>query len=32
VDWACSLQETKKWFRWPKLVLRVHPDNHFRNG
>jgi hypothetical protein len=29
VDWACSLQKTKKWFRWKKLVLCMHPDNPF---
>src|SRR5688572_33300232 len=29
VDWACSLQKTKKWFRWQKLVLCMHPDNPF---
>jgi hypothetical protein len=32
VDWACSLRKTKKWFRWQKLVLCMHPDTHFRNG
>jgi hypothetical protein len=32
VDWACSLQKTKKWFRWQKLVLCMHLDTHFRNG
>jgi hypothetical protein len=21
VDWACSLQKTKKWFRWQKQTL-----------
>src|SRR5687767_13308185 len=26
VDWACSLRKTKKWFRWQKLVLCMHPD------
>jgi hypothetical protein len=29
VDWACSLRKTKKWFRWQKLVLCMHPDNRF---
>jgi hypothetical protein len=24
VDWACSLQKTKKWFRWQKRVLCMH--------
>jgi hypothetical protein len=32
VDWACSLRKTKKWFRWQKLVLCMHPDTSFRNG
>jgi hypothetical protein len=32
VDWASSLQKTKKWFRWQKLVLLCTPDTHFRNG
>jgi hypothetical protein len=32
VDWACSLRKTKKWFRWQKLVLCMHPDTRFRNG
>jgi hypothetical protein len=32
VVWACSLQKMKKWFRWQKLVLRMHPDTRFRNG
>jgi hypothetical protein len=32
VDWACSLRKTKKWFRWQKLVLCMHPDNRFQNG
>jgi hypothetical protein len=32
VDWACSLQKTKKWFRWPKLVLCMNPDTRFWNG
>src|SRR6187455_3262366 len=32
VDWACSLRKTKKWFRWQKLVLCMHPDNRIRNG
>jgi hypothetical protein len=32
VDWACSLRKTKKWFRWQKLVLCMHPDSRFRNG
>jgi hypothetical protein len=31
VDWACSLRKTKKWFRWQKLVLCMHPDTRFRN-
>jgi hypothetical protein len=25
VDWAYSLRKTKKWFRWQKLVLCMHP-------
>jgi hypothetical protein len=25
VDWACSLRKMKKWFRWRKLVLWMHP-------
>src|SRR5688572_2021486 len=32
VDWACSLRKKKKWFRWQKLVLCMHPDTRFRNG
>jgi hypothetical protein len=32
VDWACSLRKTKKWFRWQKLVLCMHPDTRFQNG
>jgi hypothetical protein len=32
VDWACSLQKTKKWFRWKNLVLCMHHDTRFRNG
>jgi hypothetical protein len=32
VDWACSLRKTKKWFRWQKHVLCMHPDTRFRNG
>jgi hypothetical protein len=24
--------KTKKWFRWQKLVLCMHPDNRFQNG
>jgi hypothetical protein len=31
VDWASSLQKTKKWFRWQKLVLCMTPDTRFRN-
>jgi hypothetical protein len=31
VDWACSLRKTKKWFRWQKSVLCMHPDTRFRN-
>jgi hypothetical protein len=30
-DWACSLRKTKKWFRWRKLMLCMHPDTRFRN-
>src|SRR5688572_739243 len=29
VDWACSLRKTKKWFRWQKLVLCMHPTPIF---
>jgi hypothetical protein len=29
VDWACSLRKTKKWFRWQKLVLYMHPRQPF---
>jgi hypothetical protein len=32
VDWACSLRKTKKWFRWQKPMLCMHPDNRFQNG
>jgi hypothetical protein len=32
VDWACSLRKTKKWFRWQKLMLCMHPDTRFCNG
>jgi hypothetical protein len=32
VDWACSLRKTKKWFRWQKLKLCMHPDTRFWNG
>jgi hypothetical protein len=32
VDWACLLRKMKKWFRWQKLVLCMHPDNRFQNG
>jgi hypothetical protein len=32
VDWACSLRKTKKWFRWQKRVLCMHPDTRFWNG
>jgi hypothetical protein len=32
VDWTCSLRKTKKWFRWQKLMLFMHPDTRFRNG
>jgi hypothetical protein len=32
VDWACSLRKMKKWFRWQKLVLCMHPDTRFQNG
>jgi hypothetical protein len=32
VNWACSLRKTKKWFRWQKHVLCMHPDNRFQNG
>jgi hypothetical protein len=32
VDWAGSLWKTKKWFRWPKLVLCMHPYTRFLNG
>jgi hypothetical protein len=32
VDWACSLQKTKKLIRWQILLLCMHPDTHFHNG
>jgi hypothetical protein len=32
VDWACLLRKTKKWFRWQKRVLCMHPDTRFWNG
>jgi hypothetical protein len=32
VDWACSLRKTKKWFRWQKLMLCMHPHTRFWNG
>src|SRR5688572_17340444 len=32
VDWACSLRKTKKWFRWQKLVLCMHPTPGFGIG
>jgi hypothetical protein len=32
VDWAWLLWKTKKWFRWQKLVLCLHPDTRFWNG
>jgi hypothetical protein len=32
VDWACSLRKTKKWFRWQKLVLCMHPTPVFGMG
>ena len=32
VDWACSLQKNKKWFRQNKLIPCIHPDTRFRNG
>jgi hypothetical protein len=32
VGWACSLRKTKKWFRWQKLVLCMHPDNRVQYG
>jgi hypothetical protein len=32
VDWARLLPKMKKWFRWQKLVLWMHPDTRFRNG
>jgi hypothetical protein len=32
LDWACSLRKTKKWFRWQKLMLCMHPDTRFWNG
>jgi hypothetical protein len=32
LDWACSLRKTKKWFRWQKLLLCMHPNTRFRNG
>jgi hypothetical protein len=25
VDWACSVWKSKKWFRWQKLMLCMHP-------
>jgi hypothetical protein len=32
VDSACSLRKMKKWFRWRKLVVCMHPDTRFWNG
>ena len=32
VDWACSLQKHKKWFRLHKLLPCMHRDTYFRNG
>jgi hypothetical protein len=32
VDWACLLRKTKKWFRWQKLVLCMHPTPVFGIG
>src|SRR5688572_13458515 len=32
VEWACSLRKTKKWFRWQKLVLCMHPIPVFGMG
>ena len=32
VDWACSLRNKKKWFRWHKRMPCMHPDTRFRNG
>jgi hypothetical protein len=32
VDWACSLWKMKKWFRWQKLMLCMHPNTRFRKG
>ena len=32
VDWACSLQKNKKWFRGHKLMPCIHSETRFRNG
>jgi hypothetical protein len=32
VDSACSLQKTKKWFRWQKHMLRMQSDTRFPTG
>ena len=32
VDWACSLQKNKQWFRGHELMPCIHPDTRFRNG
>jgi hypothetical protein len=32
VDWACLLRKRKKWFRWQKLVLWMHPTPVFGMG
>jgi hypothetical protein len=32
VDWECSLQKMKKWFRWQKLVIVCTPTPVFGMG
>jgi hypothetical protein len=32
VDWAYLLRKTKKWFRWRKLMLCMHPTPVFGTG
>ena len=32
VDWECSLQKKKKWFRLHKLLPCMHRDTYFRIG
>ena len=31
LDWACSLQKNKKWFRWHKLMPCIHRNARFPN-